>query len=147
MTTLVIGIGNRDRGDDGFGPAVVEALQRLGLLDVDTASVAEDLVAHFDRWPDYEQVVLVDAVQSGHAPGTVHRFDATAAPLPATFGKAVSTHAVGVSTAIELARQLGRMPKLLMVIGVEAAHLDVGQGLSPETRRALGAVVDEIRAR
>ena len=69
--------------------------------------------------------MLADAVASGAAPGAVHRFDAAAAALPASFAGA-STHALGLAEAIELGRVLRRLPPRLVVLGIEGAGFATG---------------------
>ena len=56
-------------------------------------------------------MIVVDAA-AGPPPGTVERFDAVAAPLPAAYARR-STHSFGVGDAIELARALDRLPSRL----------------------------------
>jgi hydrogenase maturation protease len=142
MTSIVIGVGNRDRGDDAVGPIVCDRLRSQHRNDTALRVVVcegsiLDLGLH---WEPDDRVVIVDAMQPGTAPGRVTTFDATAEPLP-TPG-AVSTHEIDVSVAIELARAIGRMPAQLLLVGVEAAQTEWGTPPSP----AVGAAVDTVVA-
>ena len=93
-----------------------------------------------------EHVILVDAVSSGEKPGTIHRLDAGAGPLPAQlFG--VSTHHLSVADAVELGRSLGRLPERLEVYGIEGAAFGAGRGLTPAVAEAVEAVASELRRR
>ncbi len=75
-------------------------------------------------------VWIVDAVCSGAQAGTLHRFDASAGPVPAElFG--VSTHRLGLADALELARALGRLPARVIVYGIEGANFEPGAVMSP----------------
>ncbi len=144
MTTIVIGVGNRDRGDDAVGPIVCDRLRARYPADAPLRVIVcegsiLDLALH---WQSDDHVVIVDAMQPGTAPGRVVTFDATAEPLP-TPG-AVSTHEIDVSVAIELARAIGRMPAQLLLIGVEAAQTEWGTPPSPPVDAAIEAVVDEF---
>jgi hydrogenase maturation protease len=146
MTSIVIGVGNRDRGDDAVGPIVCDRLHAQ--LEADTAVqvfVCEgsilDLALH---WGPDDHVVIVDAMQPGTAPGRVVTFDATIEPLP-TPG-AVSTHEIDVSVAIELARAIGRMPSRLLLVGVEAAQTEWGTPPSAPIDAAIDTVVDLLVA-
>ena len=94
-------------------------------------------------WDGAALAVVVDAVSSGAEPGTVHRFDAVAAPLPARLRTSTSTHAVGLTEAIELARALGRLPDRLIVYGIESGRFEAGAALTPAVRAALDAVVED----
>lgn len=141
--TLVVGLGQTDRGDDGVGPAVVRVVaDRLG----DAAGVHvlahEDPTALLDLWAGHDQVVVVDAVVTGSPAGTLHRRDlgAEAPPLSADGWAAAGhggTHAFGLATAVQLARALHRLPAHVLVIGVEAGCLDIGAPLSAPVAAAV----------
>ncbi len=142
--TCVIGVGNRDRGDDGAGPEVARRLAARALPDTHVMELDGRLGALFDAITCGRRVVVVDAMSSGAPPGTVRRFDAIAAPLPAVFGS-ISTHGFGVAEAIELARTLGRLPDSLEVIGIEGARWEFGAGMTAEVERAVADVVHVLR--
>ncbi len=132
---LVIAIGNVFRSDDGAGP---ELAARVRALDLPRVTVVEALggVGLMDEWADDDAVILLDAVQSGAAPGTVIRRDLLAAPLPREWFR-LSSHQLGVADAVELARTLQRLPARLVFIGIEGRSFESGVGLSPEVAAAL----------
>lgn len=135
---LVIGVGNPDRGDDGAGPAVVGRVRGRRTVEVrDSAGLVE-------LWRDEDEVIVVDAMVTGRPPGTVARFDVGTTELPA--GAFASTHAFGLSTAVELSRALGRLPRSLEVYGIEAAQLAPGSAMSPQVEQAVLWVVAEIES-
>jgi hydrogenase maturation protease len=132
---IIIGIGNRDRGDDGAGVAAVEDVTGCTTHIVDAGAL--DM---FNLWSETDDVVVVDAMRSGAQPGTVRSFDVRETPLPdETFA---STHSFGPAAGIELARALGRMPASIEVIGIEAGDFTVGAELS---RPVVQAVHDVAR--
>ncbi len=132
----VIGLGNDWRGDDGAGP---EAARRLGgqVLSGEPVGLVEALESA-------DEVVLVDALSSGAPAGTVHAFEAGSEPLPVRLFGSPSTHALGLAEAVELARSLGRLPRRVLVYGIEGAGFGYGRGLSPEVERAVARVVEEV---
>jgi hydrogenase maturation protease len=134
--TLVIGIGNAWRGDDGAGLAVARRVRERAAAGVDVREIEGDASAILDAWAGAERVVVVDAAASGAPPGTVRRFDARAEPLPAQLLRS-STHAFGVPDAIELARALGRLPGTLEVYAIEGESFVAGDRLSPAVERAV----------
>ena len=144
MTSIVIGVGNRDRGDDAVGPIVCDRLRARQGSDAALRVVAcEGSILDLGlRWEPDDQVIIVDAMQPGTAPGRVVTVDATVEPLP-TPG-AVSTHEIDVSVAIELARAIGRMPAQLLVVGVEAAQTEWGTPPSPLVDAAIDSIVDDL---
>ena len=139
---LVIGVGNRDRGDDAVGPHVCDLLRAR--LDGRIRSVVcegsiIDLALH---WGHGDRVVVVDALPVGSNPGRIVSIDVTDDEVSTP--TAVSTHDVDVSVAIELARALGRMPSQLVVIGVEAEQTMWCAALSPSVADAAETAVEQL---
>lgn len=138
---IVIGIGNPWRGDDGIGHAVVHALQDTpGLTTATTSGEPAELM---DLWQGHDPVILVDAIMTGTAPGTIHRLDA-AEPLPRP--ARYSSHGIGLAEAIELARALDALPASLVIYGIEPATLEDGARLSPELVDRIAETAGKIRA-
>jgi hydrogenase maturation protease len=137
---LIIGIGNEYRGDDAVGLIVARRLkERLA----DSFAVLEqsgDGAALVEAWRGAETVIIIDAVMSGATPGTIHRFDASAQPLPKNAFRC-STHAFGVAEAIKLSRALSELPQGLIVYGIEGKNFAAGVGLSSEVEKAVDEVV------
>lgn len=139
---VVIGIGNAMRGDDAAGVQVARRMQastgqsgRCGAR-IEVRALEGETLALLDAWEGAEAVVLIDAVRSGRAAGTIQRVDASSGPLPESLRGSSSTHAVGVGDAIELARALGRLPRRVVLFGVEGHCFDTGARLSPAVATA-----------
>lgn len=152
---LVIGLGNRWRQDDGAGIAVIERLRGRHLSTPWVPAPAdiieaEDVLSLIDGWAAEDVVVIVDAVRSAAAAGTIHRIDATTQPLPTewTFG---SSHEIGLAHAVEIARASDRLPGRLVIIGIEGEAFGFGSGLTPAVADAIPAacraVEDEFPGR
>jgi hydrogenase maturation protease len=143
--TVVIGVGNRDRGDDGAGLEVARLLRQCpppGTLVIELDARADDLREAF-RGAD--RVVVVDAA-SGGEPGTVRRFEAHREPLPAAILRG-STHAWGVAEAVETARALGELPPVMIVYAIFGRCFEPWtRRLSPEVERAVAAVADALQS-
>ena len=134
----LIGIGNPDRGDDAAGWLVADRVSSW-MIDKRTAG-SFDLI---ESWNVDDEVVIVDAMESGAIPGTVVHFDATAGSLPAsTFA---STHSFGPAEIVELARVMERLPRSLTVIGIELGHTDLGGAMSPEVSAAVDQTAEELQ--
>ncbi|MCB1502018.1 MAG: hydrogenase maturation protease [Bauldia sp.] len=143
--TLIIGIGHPDRGDDAAGRVVAAALRGRvgdGVEVIETDGEAGKLLDLIDGRAD---VIIVDAGLSGAAPGAIHRLDATAGPMPLPMF-ATSSHAIGLSESIELARALGTLPKRCLVIAIEAQRFDLGAGMSPPVTAATDTVIEDLLA-
>lgn len=142
---MVIGVGNANRGDDAVGLVVAQLLRaRLGR----TCAVVEQTgegTELLDLWEHQDRVWAVDAIRAGGAPGTLYRVpvgvEGLASPLATT-----SSHALSLGQAVALGQALGRMPRVLVIHGVEPARTDVGAGLSPLVRAAADALVPRIES-
>jgi hydrogenase maturation protease len=136
---LVIGVGNRFRTDDAAG---IVAAERIGLRAAAPVRLIEgDAADLLEALAGAERAVLIDAVRSESPPGTVHRFDAHAGPLPAELFR-MSTHSISAAEVLELARVLGQLPARVVVYGIEAEKVEAGCGLSPGVEEAVRKVCD-----
>jgi hydrogenase maturation protease len=129
-------LGNRFRGDDAVGLLVGDRLREHG---VDVQECEDEPTRLLDSWPELDLLVLVDAVRSGSAPGTVHRVDASSGALPPDVGL-TSSHAFGVAETIALARALDRLPPRVVVFGIEGERFAATSDVTP----AVLAAVDEV---
>jgi hydrogenase maturation protease len=142
---VVIGVGNALRHDDAAGLEVVRRLRpHADPTEIAVLEQEGEPLALLDMWEGAEAVVLVDAIHSGAAPGTIQRVDASAESIPVQMRSSSSTHAVGVGEAIELARALQRLPKRVVVYGVEGGCFDAGSGLSEEVRAVIAALAEAV---
>lgn len=146
--TLIIGVGSRQRRDDGAGPVAVDrlnsALARL---------VASGQVEICEEWGEGSRLIdlmqgrgavyLIDAASTVAQPGTVHLFDAAQKTIPSDM-LCYSTHRFGVAEAVEVARNLGLMPPRLWLYAIEGADFGHGEGLSEGVERAVTEVCQLI---
>ncbi|HLW46536.1 MAG TPA: hydrogenase maturation protease [bacterium] len=146
---LVVGVGNRYRGDDGAGLAAAARLGEAAGAPVVLLDNAGDGTVLLDVWQRADAVILIDAMRSGAPAGTVRRLDAAAEVGAANVAALLSqgrtlggsTHGVGVAEAVALGRTLHRLPRRLVVIGIEGRRFDAGVDLSHEVERALDEAV------
>jgi hydrogenase maturation protease len=140
----VIGVGNPWRRDDAAGLVVARRLRETLPTEVEVREKAGEPTALIDAFDGADVLWLVDAVSSGAEPGTVHRVDAAERPLPAELFR-TSTHHFGLAEAVELARALGRLPRTAVVLGIEGASFEAGEGLSPPVEAAVERVAEQVR--
>lgn len=143
---LIVGMGNRYRRDDGVGPVVAGRFEQESGDSVQVVHEPADPMRLIDLWRDRQLVIIIDAARSGEKPGTILRFEPLRSPLPEEIFPSYSTHTMGLTKTIELARTLDRLPRRLVVYGIEAQNLDSGEGLSVEVEAAVPRVVCEITA-
>jgi hydrogenase maturation protease len=131
-STLIIGVGNELRRDDGAGIAVAQQLRNNADLpaQIDIITHHGEGLGLLEAWQGYQRVIIIDATRSGAAAGSVCCFDVLSRELPEHFFN-YSSHLFGLAEAIRLARVLDRLPDELMVYGIEGAEFAYGEGLTP----------------
>jgi hydrogenase maturation protease len=147
VRVLVAGMGNVLRGDDGFGVAVVQALEHecvpegVRLLDVGIGGIhlVQELQDPFDA------LIVVDAVDVGRQPGTL----ITMRPevrKPAGPDDLADIHYANPERALMLAGALRRLPEDVWLVGVQPEDAErLGDGLSAVVSAAVGPAVAEVR--
>ena len=135
---VVIGVGHRDRADDGIGPAVVDALAHR--TDAVATLVREgDLAVLPLLWDADDDVVIVDALGRCRLGWRFVELD----PDDLTASVGLSTHGLSIVDAIELARRLHSLPTRLRVFGVTGRNFEYGP-MSRTLHRRLDSIVDEL---
>jgi len=140
----LIGIGNLYRGDDRVGIVVARRLRAAKVPGTQVMEVCGEASSLMEAWRDADEVIVVDAVQSGARPGTIHRVAAHAQRLPSLFFHC-SIHTFGLAEAIELSRTLRQLPRRLIVYGIEGKSFAAGTNLSREVAEAAEKVVQRVR--
>jgi hydrogenase maturation protease len=143
VTVRVVGVGNRQRGDDAVGPLVADRVGALGLPGIEVVADCEplDLVELLDR---DGLLVVVDAMTAGDSPGRVRVWHADRLPRALPGGRASGSHGWGVLDAVDLARTLGRLRARFVVVGVEAESVAPGAPLSRAVCDSLGAATAAV---
>jgi hydrogenase maturation protease len=147
--TKIIGIGQTFRGDDAVGPAAVNLWQKI----FPASAMQPDIIVELLELPGISllnvlkganRAVLVDAVCSAAEPGTIHTI--TEDQLESFDLGARSAHGWGVAETIALGRKLNpaELPTELILIGIEADQIEMGEGLSQNVEMALPRVADLI---
>lgn len=158
---VVIGVGNRYRGDDGVGHRVIDRLSE----DVEAAQASAGHPSRpptgrlertelcysdgeptrlLEQWDGADLAIVVDAVLSGAEAGSIAVLDAADDDLPAR--AATSSHASGVGEAWALGSALDSLPARLLVVGVEAGSVHDGEGLTEAVYAALPHAHRLVRA-
>jgi len=141
---VVVGIGNEFRKDDGVGLYVSRLIQERADREIKVVDGVPDGYALIETWGDSNRVIIIDCVTSGAKAGTIYRFDALNEKIPGDLFDGFSTHSISVVDAIELAGTLGRLPKSLLIYGIEGRNFSLGTELSPEIKQAADQLVVQI---
>lgn len=138
---VLIGVGNRLRGDDAVGCLLIDELAGFEGADLfDTGSTPENYIEPVARLKP-GRVMIVDACSFGGRSGEYRLFD-RAAVEELSYGL-LSTHTLPLSLTIEmLGRETGAEVSLL---GVQPLQLEFGGELSEPVRAALPGLAEFCR--
>lgn len=141
--TLVIGIGNEYRGDDAVGLIAARQLSKSAPDNCHIKEATGEGTRLIGSWEGYDNVIIVDAIRSKSAAGTIHRVDAIHEKLPDNWTHQ-SSHTVSLPEAIRLAQTLGVIPKRLTIYGIEGDNFDPGAETSQAVQQAVQNLIPRI---
>ncbi len=142
-STLLIGVGNEFRSDDGVGILAARRIREKNFPGIVIVECDGEAASLMDAWAGMKTVVIIDAVSSGAPPGTIHRIDARRQSVSQELFP-FSTHALGLAHAVELARSLGKLPINIIIYGIEGEQFSAGSSLSPKVQEALNEVLQLV---
>jgi len=141
---LVLGIGNLIMSDDGVGVRVVQLLQEryrfpeeVTLLDGGTLGL--DLLPKLEG---VERLLVVDAVETGGAPGTLLRLSGDDIPL--ALETKVSPHQMGLKDLLTVASLQGFDPAEMVLWGVQPECIEMGMELSPVVAEQVAQLTENV---
>jgi hydrogenase 3 maturation protease len=134
---LLLGVGNRLRGDDAVGSLLIERLK--GKVDVpliDAGDVPENYLGPIEE-SGAELVLVVDAADMGAQVGDVALFD-----IEQVQGMSVSTHSANLGLLFQVIPPETR-PEVLL-LGIQPGNIEFGQGLSEPVRATLESLAEML---
>lgn len=140
MRTLVLGLGNVLRSDEGMGVQAIERLQTEaslppGTVLVDGGTQGLNLIAIISG---ADRLLLIDAIDAGQAPGTIVRLDGGEL---VKFRGSMSVHQLALADLLVALSLLDECPAEVVALGVQPLFTDWGTELSKPVRDALPGVV------
>lgn len=138
--TVIIGIGNSLKGDDGVGPYIVSSLKSqvpsLETQLIDAGTVPENYIQTIiDKNP--ENIIIIDAIDFGGNPGDIKWFKRINSA-----NISISTHNMPPELFIDLiTRETGAE---VTVIAIQPKGLKFNTPLSTEIKKSADRLVEEL---
>jgi hydrogenase 3 maturation protease len=127
---LLLGVGNRWRGDDGVGSYLVKRLQnKINIPLIDASDVPENYIGPIES-SGANLVLIVDAADIGANPGDIALVEVDKIK---NFG--ISTHTANLSLLFKVIPQEKRPDALL--VAIQPGSTETGKGLSEAVRDSL----------
>ena len=147
MRTLVIGVGNLLRTDDGVGIHVINMLNEVNPV-VDTLDAAMGSIEILEAMRGYDRAIIVDAIKTGAEPGTIYSVNLTRGEKPPII---THIHGTDLITTLQLGRQLygNEMPKDIILLTIEAEDTTTisdkpTQNVQKAIKKVLKIIIDTI---
>lgn len=134
---VIMGIGNWLLSDDGVGVHAAQMLAQDPPPGVEVVDAGTDALSALSFMEDAARVLLIDAVEGGHPPGTIQCL--TEDDLALRRG-ANAAHAASVLASRHLLSP-GAMWPQFVILGVEPGSMHYGMALSPTVAAALPQVI------
>jgi hydrogenase maturation protease len=127
--TLLIGYGNPGRLDDGLGPALAEAVEKMNIggvtVDSDYQLTVEDAVTV----ADHNVVIFADADVGGPEPFYLKKLD------PANSTLSFSSHSVSPGALVAMAEELFHKKVKAYILGIRGYEFnEFGERLSDKAK-------------
>ena len=132
MRVLIAGMGNVLRRDDGFGVEIAKRLAAAATLPPHVKVIEVGIGGiHLvqELMGGYDALIIIDALERGSPPGTVHVLEAEVPDLK-TWGDdqrgdfLADMHYTTPTKAMILAKALGVLPPIVYLVGCQPAEVD-----------------------
>jgi len=133
--TVILGIGNTLKGDDGVGPCICARLTgKVSAQVIDAGTVPENHIARIARATP-ENLLVIDAIDFGATPGTIRLFN------PREIASvALSTHTLSPHLLIDLLQR--EVEVEVHLLGVQPSHTQFGVPLSEAVQDSIEMLVN-----
>jgi len=134
-TTVIVGIGNTLKGDDGAGPLVCQQLQHAGVCAelIDAGTVPENYIQPIiEKAP--KNLLIIDAIDFGAPPGEIRIFK------PEQLNSLVfSTHTLSPRLFVDMVCRDINVDAYF--VGIQPAQTRLGQLVSTPVSRAIQRLI------
>jgi hydrogenase maturation protease len=149
--TLVAGVGNIFQRDDAFGVEVIRQLMDPARSWPDGVEIADfgirGIHLVYELLNGCDLLVLIDAAQRGHEPGTVTVLEIGAGdtePQNTGQGTVMDAHGLAPHEVFAMLASLESRPGRSLVVACEPADVSPGMGLSDAVRKAVPHAVRAV---
>lgn len=152
VRALVVGVGNRMYGDDGYGDLLVEALERCGARGFETFRGSHLGLGMLGFLEGYDVLVFIDVVDPslGGDPGNVVTMEIDPTRVPAEeYGPIVrgtDSHRVSPAHLVALLYSSGLFRGKAYLVGVVPGTLEFGRPVSETVLKATPKVLKSLES-
>ncbi len=142
--TVILGVGNSLRGDDGIGPEIIKIFnQRNDVRNADFFDCGINSFLLFSYIEKYKNVIIIDALNFNSDPGSIKIINDEEIES-FNFNDSLSTHGFGLKDVLTLAKKMNITDKLA-VIGIQVKNISYGSEISNEIVEKIPMIIEEIK--
>ncbi len=131
MRVLLLGIGNPGRRDDGLGPALAEAIERLGIPELTVEAEYQLEAEDAAGVAEHDAVVFADADAAGPEPFSF-------GPVVPVHGLPFSSHSLEPGGVLALAQEVFGRSADAWILGIRGYDFEpLAEGLSDRAQENL----------
>ncbi len=136
--TLIVGIGNTLKSDDGAGPLICEQLKdNISAEVIDAGTVPENYIQKIIKKAP-QNLLIIDAIDFGASPGDIKIFE-----TDQISSLVISTHTLSPELFVNMIRQ--EIETAVYFIGIQPAQTTLGEPVSEKVDHAIGSLVDALK--
>jgi hydrogenase maturation protease len=144
--TVILGIGNTIRGDDGIGIFAARAIKnQIGFPMVDIKETQEAGINILDLISGYKKAIIIDSIRTNCGePGTIYKFDKKNFKQKT---RSFSFHQFGLADLLDIAKLLKMdAPDDIIIYGVEVErNNEFCDYISKQVKNIVPKVIEQIK--
>ena len=141
---LVVGLGNRLRGDDGLGVKVVEKLkQKEWGNEVSILNIGSSPINYLQEISHSKKLIAVDAIQGEKTAGSIYQL--TLEEIKQQPHQTTNAHSYSLPQVIALAKETTDLPQEVTLFGLEPSNLQFADQLSSPIKKKLPQLIKKIK--
>jgi hydrogenase 3 maturation protease len=136
--TVILGIGNSLKGDDGAGPWICQQLQdaEISADVIDAGTVPENYIQPIIKKAP-QNLLIIDAIDFGACPGAVRIFK------PEELSSLViSTHTLSPRLLVDMICKSIKVD--VHFVGIQPAQVQMGQPITPQVSQAVQKLTEAL---
>lgn len=136
--TVILGLGNSLKSDDGVGPFICDELSKAALTAeiINAGTVPENYIQRIIK-KEPENLIVIDAIDFGGEAGQIRLLQ------PEQLNKsAFSTHTLSPHLFIEMIQQSKKVD--VYVIGIQPKQIKLGEDISEQVKQTAEQLVREL---
>ncbi|OLS27426.1 MAG: hypothetical protein HeimC3_04250 [Candidatus Heimdallarchaeota archaeon LC_3] len=150
INTIILGIGNKNRSDDGIGSKIISKMKILlhpkSIIFEDLSIRIFDIDYYLKLYPNLDYLIIIDAIIDNKIKiGTIITLELDN-PVLKGISFATSTHNINIIDYLLMYKSVNAQifPKKVIIIGVVVENTQLGEVISKEVELSIDKIINYI---